>query len=249
MKRVALPGGVEVWALNATDAEMLHRQIFVNGAYAGHGLTLRDGDCVIDAGANIGLASLWFASQAKGLKQLAIEPNPEVCEALRRNVPAAVTVVQCALGDAAGEAELGYDRFVSSTGSLVPPPELDAGALGRDLGVPRLVAAGIKLVRRLARRTVTVPVRTLSEIIAEQQLQRVDLLKVDVEGVEARVLAGLGERDWLKVRQLVVETADRTGICATLKARGFTLTFDQEPFETFKQLGLHNVYAVRPSAS
>lgn len=245
MKRVSLPGGLEVWALNATDAGVLHTQIFVNGAYDGHGITLSDGDCVIDAGANLGLATLWFARQAKNLRQVAIEPNPEVLEALRRNVPAHVTTVGCALGDAAGTAELTYDRFVSSTGSLVPAPRIDTGALAEDLGVPRVAAAAVGLVRRLAQRKVRVQVRTLSEVIAELKLDRVDLLKVDVEGVEARVLAGIAERDWPKIRQAIVETSDVDGISATLRARGFTLAVDQEPFATIKQLGLHNIYARR----
>ena len=45
--------------------------------------------------------------------------------------------------------------------------------------------------------------------------------------------------------RLLIETADVDGISATLKARGYSLAVDQEPFETFKQLGLHNIYATR----
>jgi len=243
MKRVTLPGGLEVWALNATDAEVLHRQIFVNGAYDGHGLAVRDGDCVFDVGANIGLCSLWLSRRHRGLKLYAFEPNPEVCEALRKNVEG--TVLECALSDTAGEAELTYDPFVSSTGSLVEAPAIDAGALAKDLGVPRVAAAAIGVVRRLARKKVKVRVRTLSDVIAEHGVERIDLLKVDVEGVEARVLAGIAEHDWAKLRQVIVETSDVAGISATLQARGFSITVDQEPFETIKALGLHNVYAAK----
>ena len=246
MKRVTLPGGLEIWALNATDAGVLHTQIFVNGAYDGHGISLRDGDCVVDAGANLGLATLWFAGRAKHLKQVAIEPNPAVSECLRRNVPSHVTTVQCALGEAPGEAELSWDPFVSSTGSLVPAPRIDAAALAEDLGVPRVAAAAVGLVRRLAQRKVRVKVRTLSDVMTELKLERIDLLKLDVEGVEARVLAGIADHDWPKIRQAIVETSDVEGISATLRARGFQLEVDQEPFATIKQLGLHNVYARRP---
>jgi FkbM family methyltransferase len=249
MKEVALPGGLKVWALNATDAGVLHEQIFVNGAYAGHGITLGDGDCVVDAGANIGLASLWFSKQAAGLRQVAIEPIPDVFEALKRNVPAHVTAVNCALAEAAGQAELTYDPFVSSTGSLGEAPRIDPGALAKDLGVPRFAAAGIQLVRRLARRKVTCTLRTLSDVIAELGLERIDLLKLDVEGAEARVLAGIADSDWPKIRQAVVETSDAQGIEATLRARGFSVVKDQEPFETFKQLGLYNLYARRTSSA
>lgn len=244
MKRVTLPGGLEVWALNATDAGVLHQQIFVNGAYDGHGLTLNDGDTVVDAGANIGLATLWFASKWK-LRQVAVEPVPETFEALKRNAPPHAALFNCALGETNGFAELTYDPFVSSTATMETPPHVDSGALAKDLGVPRLAAAGIGLVRRLARKKVRVPMRTLSDVIAEQKLEGIDLLKLDVEGAEARVLAGISDHDWPKLRQLIVETNDVEGISRTLTARGYRLTVDQEPFETFKQLGLYNVYARR----
>ncbi len=39
-----------------------------------------------------------------------------------------------------------------------------------------------------------VPVATLDTLLDEQKIDRVDMLKLDVEGHEPRVLAGLGER-------------------------------------------------------
>ena len=51
-------------------------------------------------------------------------------------------------------------------------------------------------LRRLAAAKVTAQVqRTLIELIAENRLEHIDLLKVDVEGVEGRVLAGIAEAD------------------------------------------------------
>jgi FkbM family methyltransferase len=239
VKQVTL-GGREVWALNATDARVLYEQIFERETYGGHGIVLREGELVIDAGANIGLASMWFAG--RGARIVAVEPNPEVFACLQRNAPHA-TLHACALGDQPGFAELTYDRFVSSTGTLGEPKALDAGALAKDLGVPRVVAAGLEAVRRLARRTARVEVKTLSQVMAG--VERVDLLKLDVEGAEARALAGIAAEDWAKIRQVIVETDDVDGISATLRAHGFTLELDREPGETYRALGLHNVYARR----
>jgi FkbM family methyltransferase len=54
-----------------------------------------------------------------------------------------------------------------------------------------------------------VPVDTLDAALS--RVARVDLLKVDVEGYELRVLEGLGESSWPKIQQLVLETHDRDG--------------------------------------
>src|SRR5689334_17012912 len=51
----------------------------------------------------------------------------------------------------------------------------------------------------------TCELRTLSEIIRENNIDRIDLLKIDVEKSDADVLAGLEESDWKKIRQVVME--------------------------------------------
>jgi hypothetical protein len=56
-----------------------------------------------------------------------------------------------------------------------------------------------------------VPVDTLDAALARARVDRVDLLKVDVEGYELRVLEGLGVTSWPKIQQLVLETHDRDG--------------------------------------
>jgi FkbM family methyltransferase len=48
-------------------------------------------------------------------------------------------------------------------------------------------------------------VRTLSGIIREHNVSRIDLLKIDVEGAEMDVLAGLEDCHWHLVRQLSME--------------------------------------------
>ncbi|MEA5363539.1 FkbM family methyltransferase [Amycolatopsis sp., V23-08] len=51
------------------------------------------------------------------------------------------------------------------------------------------------------------------------------LLKVDVEGAEADVLAGIAETDWPRIRQVVLETQHAgPHLRALLAARGFTVT-------------------------
>jgi hypothetical protein len=67
-------------------------------------------------------------------------------------------------------------------------------------------------------------VRTVSEVIAEHGIERIDVLKIDVERSEVEVLEGIRDEDWPKIRQVVLEvdtTANRDRVLAMLEARGF----------------------------
>ncbi|GFH13539.1 methyltransferase, FkbM family/non-ribosomal peptide synthase domain TIGR01720/amino acid adenylation domain-containing protein, partial [Haematococcus lacustris] len=57
---------------------------------------------------------------------------------------------------------------------------------------------------------VEVPQRSLSQIIQEQGLQRVDLLKVDVERAEVKVLQGIAPQHWSILRQVSMEVHQLT---------------------------------------
>ena len=80
--------------------------------------------------------------------------------------------------------------------------------------------------------TITCRVRTLSEVILETGVNRIDLLKIDVEKSEHEVLAGIAELDWTKIRQIVIEVHDVSGRQAELKTmleqRGYHVDVEQD---------------------
>jgi FkbM family methyltransferase len=47
---------------------------------------------------------------------------------------------------------------------------------------------------------------TLSKVLSGERLEHIDLLKVDVEGLELKVLAGIDPEMWRRIRQVVVES-------------------------------------------
>jgi FkbM family methyltransferase len=101
---------------------------------------------------------------------------------------------------------------------------------------------------RLRARSVTAALRTLSSVIAEQGLDRIDLLKINVEKSELNVLRGLGPQDWPRIRQLVIEVDIKENlapITTLLEEQGFEVLVEQDPL--LRKTELCYVYAIRPS--
>jgi FkbM family methyltransferase len=98
-----------------------------------------------------------------------------------------------------------------------------------------------------------VPRTTLTESLKKESVQRIDLLKVDVEGAEAKVLAGIDAATWSTVRQTVIESdgsEERTrDLVAMVSSRGLDEVRVFSPPSTAAR-GLRNVmiYASRPAA-
>lgn len=81
----------------------------------------------------------------------------------------------------------------------------------------------------------TVSLYTLSDIIEEQNLARIDLLKIDVEGEELQVLIGLEPRHWRRIQAVSMEVhaeGRRVEECTRLlQAMGFvtwTRSYEEE---------------------
>ncbi|CAN5731227.1 hypothetical protein BH24ACI5_BH24ACI5_07870 [soil metagenome] len=134
--------------------------------------------CVFDVGAHVGQSAALFSDTFRGADIHSFEPDPTSFAQLR-TVAAAyprVTAVNAAVGDRAGEATFFINRF-SQTNSILRP---------RDGAGEFLVASDGLDVRQETR----VPVITLDQYCAEHAIERVDLLKLDTQGYELRVLDG-----------------------------------------------------------
>jgi FkbM family methyltransferase len=83
------------------------------------------------------------------------------------------------------------------------------------------------------RGTVEIPARTLDDLVEESSLQRVDVVKIDVEGAEEHVLAGaqklLGRPGPMTLLIDLHWGVDVQGIVAGLAEHGFTTRLEAEP--------------------
>lgn len=138
---------------------------------------LSPGDLAFDVGAHVGNRAR--AMRAAGARVVAFEPQAPFTTFLRRTLPRDITLIEAAAGPVASDAaELAVSRLHPTVSSLRADFPGRAGA-----------SEGFEQVRWDARQRVRVT--TLDAEIARHGLPR--LIKVDVEGFEAEVLAGLGQ--------------------------------------------------------
>jgi FkbM family methyltransferase len=233
IKEHRLATGDVVSYRSRADLDILARELLADRhLYLRHGIRLDDGACVFDVGANIGFFLLSLGRILKRGSVYAFEPIPEVHEVLRLNAARQshldVQLFACGLAQASGSATFRYYPRTSVASSMVPDfsPEFRRNSrrfIHQEIisrgGLPGWLATRTpvgwwfpvtELIRQYyhASREVKCPLRTLSEVIEQAGVQCIDLLKVDTEGAEESVLAGLQDEHWGRVRQLVVEVHD-----------------------------------------
>lgn len=267
MQSATLPDGRVIACVNSYEVDFSVHEIFAENL-AAHGLTLPPGATVLDVGANIGLFALYVRDCCPDSRIVAFEPMPEAFAALERNMAALnppALAVQLALGARSGWAEFDYFPGVSALSTQDHAlGERMAGGLramlggGQSDGVQDILertgateaAADTSFVDDLLRPVrVRAQVEPLSAQLAALGIKNVDLLKIDTEGAEAEVLAGLAEDDWSGIRQLLVEAHHGEAAARELEAdlgrRGFSTSLARHPLcqpgaEVF------HIYAARP---
>jgi FkbM family methyltransferase len=168
----------------------------------------------VDAGANAGFYTLSMLADAehnkRDLKAIAIEPDPENRRRLEFNLNASsdsrVTVVPNALGSEEGEA-------------VLVQPEVNRGEV-------RVSETGDGVKVRLT---------TLQTLLEEAGVERVDIMKMDIEGFEEPVLStffGDAPRN-LWPRTILLETRHEAGI--TEGAAGLCLKHGYEVVQQMRQ--------------
>lgn len=131
---------------------------------------IKPGMVFIDAGANIGLFSVWAARRVYTGKVISFEPVPVIADWLYQNVQlnslTNVIVERYGLSDHEG---------------MLPIYEIDSS----NEGLSTLYPSDIR-----TKRVTEVPVRRLDQLFPTYNLERLDFIKVDIEGGELPALRG-----------------------------------------------------------
>jgi len=226
--------------LHHPDPSQLFFQVTEIGgdqAYLRHGIEVGPGDLVLDVGANVGVAAVFFAALCGASVVHSFEPVGPICDLLRANVAGleACVVHQQGLSDVARVDAISYYPGACAMSGLYADPARDRELVRTVLLNNGLSAseADARLVGRYDPQTLACELTTVSAVLASEAIERAALLKIDVERAELDVLRGIDESDWPKIDQVVIEVHDEAGradeIAHTLTAHDFVVVADQEP--------------------
>lgn len=184
-------------------SEVTQRQIYVNKIFEA-GLTryllsvLREGDVVVDVGANVGYFTMLTAKIVgpKG-RVISIEPEFRNLEALKENIKINdfqnVTVCACAVGRKESTQVLNINPLNRGGNSLIPFVEYKSGGVKYPTEEIVEKFGEEKLFQKVL-------VRTLDAVAKENNLGAIAFMKMDVEGFEYDAL--MGARELLKERKI-----------------------------------------------
>jgi FkbM family methyltransferase len=161
---------------------------------------------VIDVGANTGLFALLAAKANTTGRVWAFEPVPFIHDMLRANIHLNqlknLEAVQAAVADFVGESTF----YITRTSTGIPTDSSSCEGFRSDV------------------ETICLPTLTLDEHMLRQQIPRLDLLKIDAEAAEAKVLRGALrtiERDRPFLICEVLENVDHAYVQETMQAQQY----------------------------
>ena len=139
---------------------------------------------IVDAGANIGIATLYFAHRYPNAQIMAIEPEASNFEMLQRNCEGLpnITLIQAALWPTKSPLEIVDPRNGAWAFRITEHS-------GRPSSVP---ASGV----------------TIADILERARTKQIDLLKIDIEGSELQLFS-IGAQHWIgQIQAIAIELHD-----------------------------------------
>lgn len=189
----------------ATQDYLAFREVFVERAYDA---PLGNPETILDLGANCGCATLFFSACCPGASIAAVEPHPSNLAVLRENIE---------LNHLTAKVLSAAATLSDGPVTLLARSSLSHGLVALDNHEPssELTVAGI----------------SVPTLLSQLGWQRVDLLKVDIEGYERILFAG--RPHWLnQVMRIIGEYHDPyqlPELRADLEPMGFTVTALSHP--------------------
>jgi 31-O-methyltransferase len=206
-----LRGGMTIHHSPSDDTVNLFREIFVDRCYTKPNFyNPAPGDVVVDLGANIGIFAVFLQWIAPGIRVHCFEPGPDTRQRLERNIKSnglegAVTIHPYAISD--GPKILHLKPAPLAAQRSLFASEFTTGEQGEDGEAVECISLDMAVDRIGA--------------------DRIQLLKIDIEGAEIELVDGTSQATWDRIDRVTGEYHDRIRpgcrdrVFEVLKARGF----------------------------
>jgi FkbM family methyltransferase len=248
----------KIAGINKHETTYLYDEIFVRRGYSPQGLTLPADAVVFDVGANIGMYSMFVNTVCPAATIYAFEPLPPIFEKLTANTGAYANLMPYGLSNTERAVDFTYYPGYSTMSVQVSYADTVAEKkLVRQRFIADEEPTGEVLEQlddmldfRFRETTHHCRLRRLSDVVDEHNVPVIDVLKIDVQRAELDVLAGIDERHWPLVQQIVMEVHDepetptegRLDLVTTLlEKHGFRVVTEQE--DRFAGTDRHSLYA------
>lgn len=182
--KLKLPGIIHpVFLRSKSSDEFILQQIFIKEEYTFK--VNKEPNIIIDAGANIGFAAVYFANKFPDAQIICLEPEPNNFEILQKNISQYpnITALKKGLWDKSAFLQV-IDTGLDNWGFTVKECSKD---------YPEAIEA-----------------TSLPDIMSTFSLPKLDMIKMDIEGSEKEILTAPDVQSWLSTCDtLIIELHDR----------------------------------------
>ena len=265
MKKINLNDGTPIYCLKQTEAIVLDEHI---KGYLSYGFKINNGDTIIDVGANIGVLGIRLSQNLQNINIYAFEPIPEIYNVLEKNSKTSSNpnFKTYMMGLSNISQELVFTYYPNSPALSTSNPEVWKNDKSNFISavqgsianapkkfwwaklIPEFITPLIAKYLTQGSQKIKSLVIPLSDFINKEKIQKIDLLKIDCEGEELKILLGINDKHWVLIKKIVMEVNDVENnlekIKTLLASKGFkNIQLDKE--KGFEKTKLVNIYATR----
>jgi FkbM family methyltransferase len=189
-KTLLLKNGLTIKGLD-NNALGIYKEVFHDRVYSYSNIMIEEGDVVFDVGANVGVFSL-FAATVKDTKVFSFEPHPTNFKVLSENIK--------------------INKLVNITPfqvGLAKQNEFRDLIIGEIPGGHK-VANGNETEKH--KNILTIETRKIESIMLDEDIEKIDFLKLDCEGAEGEILSSISSDLYKKINKIVIEFHDNHSV-------------------------------------